>query len=365
MRLLAGTLSCLAIALMAIPASAQSVAEGNWINLFNGEDTFGWTAFGDVQWEVVEGVLTAGGGSGGWLASTAQFQNFELTARVRLSGKGTAGFVVRGSLDGHQSESGGGQILLRAGDDWQVVSVVAKGGEVSATLNGAAVEGLSVGRARGHVGIEYHRRHGEKEVPKLEVSEVKLRPLGLEPIFNGKNLDGWNIIPDRKSEFAVVEGALNIKDGNGQIETAGTYRDFVLQMEIISNGDNLNSGVFYRTPVGVFWKGYESQVRNQWVGDDRTKPVDFGTGGNYGNQPARKVVPSDYEWFHKTVVATGNHCAVYINGYLVSDFYDTRPAEPGSDGKNGYVSAAGTINLQGHDPKTDLSFKNINIQEYK
>ena len=353
----------LALAAATTPASAQ-VAEGNWINLFNGEDTFGWTAFGSVNWEVKDGALTAADGAGGWLASTARFQDFELEAEVALS-SGTAGLVVRGALDGHQSENGGGVVLIKGGDDVQKINVVAKGSDVTATINGAAVEGFGATNPRGHIGIQYHHRHGEKTPANLIVKSIKLRPLGLTSLFNGKDLTGWNTIPDRKSVFSVIDGALNIKNGNGQIETAGTFRDFTLQMDVYSNGEHLNSGVFYRTPVGVFWKGYESQVRNQWLGDDRTKPVDFGTGGNYGNQPARKVVPSDKEWFSKTIIADGNHCSVWVNGYLVSDYYDTRPAEPGSDGKNGYVSAAGTINLQGHDPKTDLSFKNINIQEYK
>lgn len=352
-----------ALVAAATPAFAQ-VAEGSWINLFNGEDTFGWTDFGDVDWQVVDGALNAESGSGGWLASTAQFQDFELEAEVSLD-SGTAGIVVRGGLEGHQSENGGGVVLLSGSDEVQKVNVVAKGGDVTATVNGKAVEGLGVTNARGHIGIQYHHRHGEKGRAKLSVKSIKLRPLGLTSLFDGKSLDGWNIIPGHKSEFNVKDGAINITNGNGQIETAGTFRDFTLQLDIYSNGEHLNSGVFYRTPVGVFWKGYESQVRNQWVGDDRTKPVDFGTGGNYGNQPARKVVSSDKEWFTKTVVADGNHCSVWINGYLVSDYYDTRPAEISSDGKNGYVGTAGTINLQGHDPTTDLSFKNINIQEYK
>ncbi|MCC6143404.1 MAG: DUF1080 domain-containing protein, partial [Candidatus Hydrogenedentes bacterium] len=110
--------------------------------------------------------------------------------------------------------------------------------------------------------------------------------------------------------------------------------------------------------------GYESQVRNQWLKDDRTKPVDFGTGGMYGVQEARKVNSTDGEWFSKTIIANGNHFAVWVNGLLVSDFVDTRPISEESDGKNGYVPAAGTINLQGHDPTTDLSFKNMNIQVY-
>ena len=193
---------------------------------------------------------------------------------------------------------------------------------------------------------------------------MRLRPVHLTALFNGEDLSGWNVIPGRKSKFAVVDGALNITDGNGQIETAGLYKDFLVQLDIISNGDHLNSGVFFRGIPGVFWKGYESQVRNQWEGDDRTRPVDYGTGGIYGNQPARKVIPSDGEWFNKTIVCEGNHMAVWINGYLVSDFTDTRPPVDDGNGKRGYVPDAGTIHLQGHDPTTDLSFKGINIQQY-
>jgi len=248
---------------------------------------------------------------------------------------------------------------------WHEVVVRAEGNAVSATIDGTAVEGLATTNAKGHIGIQYHRYHKSRgRGPTIEVKEMKLRPLGVAPIFNGENLDGWNIIPDRKSEFTVSDGQMHIVNGNGQIETDAVYRDFILQLDVISNGDQLNSGVFFRGPKGVFWKGYESQLRNEWQRDDRTKPVDFGTGGIYGVQETRKVIPSDYEWFSKTIVADGPHMAVWINGYQVSDFLDTRAVSPENDGKNGYVPQAGTIHLQGHDPKTNLSFKNIHLQSY-
>lgn len=359
-----------AAVLMAGPSVAQTVEAGSWINLFDGETTFGWTNLGDAGWKVVDGVLTAEEGTGGLLATTSRFKDFELSLKIRVSRPGTTGVVVRGALEGHPSENGSGVITLGGEEGeaaWQEVHVKALGNSVEATVDGKPVEGFAATNAAGVIGIEYHayHRYNQSRKPaKVEVSEVKLRPLQLTPLFNGTSLDGWNIIPDHESEFSVADGAIHIVHGNGQIETAGTYKNFLLQLDIISNGKELNSGVFFRGPVGVFWKGYESQVRNQWLKDDRTKPVDFGTGGIYGVQETRKVVSSDHEWFTKTVIADGNHFAVWINGYQVSDLFDTRPLNDEHDGKNGFVSDAGTIHLQGHDPTTDLSFKNINISQY-
>jgi hypothetical protein len=342
--------------------SAHAQQDGSWINLFDGETLFGWTTLGDAKWTVKDGAIAASEGTGGVIATTSRFQDFELTASVRLKPGCTAGILFRGSLEGHPSESGSGVVWLSTPKDgaaeWRQIRVIAKGDDVQTAGGDSTSAGTN---SAGRIGLLYHHNNGTE----VAIKDVKLRPLGLNPLFNGKDLTGWNTIPDHKSVFSVVDGALNIKNGNGQIETAKTFRDFTLQLDIISNGEHLNSGVFFRTPPGVFWKGYESQVRNQWRGDDRTMPVDYGTGGNYGNQAARKVVPSDHEWFTKTIVADGNHAAVWINGYQVSDYTDMRAVNEGADGKVGYVANAGTINLQGHDPTTDLSFKNILIQEYK
>lgn len=354
---------------LAAPALAQTVDEGQWINLFDKETMFGWLQFGDAQWAVDNGALVAKQGTGGWLVTTTQFADFEVTAKIKVTNEGSMTFAVRAPLDGHPSESGAGALTIPAGDSvWHDITVKAVGAEVNATLDGKPVDGFTAGAKRGHIGISFDRYHGDKgKGPEITVSEVKLRPINLTPLFNGKDLTGWNIIPDRASVFSVAEGSMNIKNGNGQIETAGTFRDFVLQLDIMANGTlekPLNSGVFFRSPVGVFWKGYESQVRNEFRKDDRTKPVDFGTGGLYGVQEARKVVPEEKQWFQKTVICEGNHIAVWVNGCQVTDYFDTRPVSPENDGKNGFVPIAGTINLQGHDPTTDMFFKNINITEY-
>ena len=346
---------------MLTPAEA---AEG-WISLFDGETVYGWDALGDGEWKVVEGVLVCEEGRGGWLASSAQFADFELLARVRVSENLTSALVVRAGLEGHPSENGTGVIPLAAvsGEpQWREVRVRAEGGSVRARVDKDSVW-VTAGRNVGHIGFHLHT-YSRQPRNKVEVAEIKLRPLGLKSIFNGKDLTEWNILPGYKSVFSVVDGALNIKNGAGQIETQGVYKNFALQLDVISNGEQLNSGVFFRGLVGRFWHGYESQVRNQWQGDDRNSPVDFGTGGNYGNQPARRVVSSDHEWFRKTIVCHDGRVSVWVNGYLVSDFLDVRAPSAKTDGKRGYVPGPGTIHLQGHDPKTDLSFKNIRIAEH-
>jgi hypothetical protein len=194
------------------------------------------------------------------------------------------------------------------------------------------------------------------------VRNIKLKPVGLKSIFNGKDLAGWKVIPGHKSKFTVTDkGELNIRDGNGDIQTEGQWDDFALQLEVFSNGEHLNSGVFFRCLPGQFWSGYEAQIRNQWEGNDRTKAIDYGTGGIYNRQAARKVVSSDHEWFTMTVVAQGKHMATWVNGYQVTDFIDKRP--PSESARKGCKVDKGPLSLQGHDPTTDLSFRNIRITD--
>jgi hypothetical protein len=362
-------------ALAQAPLTAEEINDG-WISLFDGETLFGWNRMGDVDWQVVDGAIVAERGSGGTLFTTSQFGAFELSLRVASATNG--GVLVRAGLEGHPSENGsavlsfipprqgrGGRRGAAAAEPtpeppaWREVRVRAEGDTLAATIDGQPAQGFAAARQVGYIGIQYHHQGG-----RVAVRDVKLRPLAMKSLFNGRDLTGWKIIPGRRSEFAVIDGAINIKNGNGQIETEEVFKDFILQMDIFSNGDRLNSGVFWRGVPDQFWLGYESQIRNEWRDGDRTRPVDYGTGGNYGNQPARRVIGNDREWFKKTLVVDGAHAGIWIDGYLVSDFTETRPIARSRNGKDGYVAEAGTIHLQGHDPTTDLSFKKIEIQAY-
>jgi len=152
-----------------------------------------------------------------------------------------------------------------------------------------------------------------------------------------------------------------VKNGPGQIETTREYGDFVLQLKVKCNGKHLNSGIFFRSIAGEFWQGYESQIHNGFNNGNRTLPMDYGTGGIYRRQPARLVVADDFEWFTKTIVASGSFMGTWVNGYPVSSWTDTRPPDPNP--RKGLRRAPGTLIIQGHDPTTDLLFSDIRAVE--
>ena len=120
-----------------------------------------------------------------------------------------------------------------------------------------------------------------------------------------------------------------------------------------------NSGIFFRGEKGRFWSGYESQIRNEYKEGNRAAAIDYGTGGIYRLQPARRVVSNDSEFFTQTIVAQGRQLSVWVNGIQVSNLNDARPEGP--DARVNSRLAAGPIGLQAHDPTTNLDFRNIKI----
>jgi Domain of Unknown Function (DUF1080) len=251
----------------------------------------------------------------------------------------------------------GKEVPERAGE-WQSFEATIDGAQSTIKLNGVVVLEYTdpAPSGRGHIGLQLNS--GE-----VEFKNLKLKPLGLAPLFNGKDLAGWKNHPESKSTFTVNDrGEIHVTStGRGVLESERQFGDFVLQMEAISHAAELNSGLFIRSVPGEFANGYESQIHNGYLAGDRRQPKDFGTGGIYRRIPARLVVPNDREWFHKTIVADGPHISIWVNGYQVTDWTDERKPDPNP--RNGLRTAAGTLQLQGHDPTTDLSFRNIRARE--
>ena len=349
---------------------------GGWISLFDGHTLFGWSPVGSADWHVEDGAIVVTQGDAGLLCTTTQLANYVLRVDFRCEPETNSGIFLRtvtepqdpsndcyelniagadnpfptGSLVGRKKVEGDHNTT-----DWQSYEVTVDGDRISVTLDGQQVMEYTDPQPipRGLIGLQHNKG-------KIEFRDVRIRPLGLQNIFNGKDLSSWKVREGMKSEFTVTsEGYLNVKDGRGQIETEGEYGNFLLQLECIANGRQLNSGVFFRCIPGDVMMGYESQIHNGFRDGDRSLPVDCGTGGIFRRQDARRVVADDFVWFHKTLVADGAHIAVWVNGYQVSDWTDVRPAH--ENPRKGLRLEPGTIMIQGHDPTTDLSFRNLRI----
>jgi 3-keto-disaccharide hydrolase len=360
----------------------QAELADGWIALFDGQTLFGWKAHSKADWQVKDGAIKVTSGERGLLCTTVSFDNYVLKADFCAAQGTNSGIFLRtapvlgpddvkskcyelniappdnpfptGSFVSRQK---GKEVPERA-SEWQSFEVTLDGAKSLVKLNGQTVLEYSdpapVGR--GLIGLQLN-------TGAVEFKNIKLKPLGLPPLFNGKDLTGWKNHPESKSTFTVNDkGEIHVTStGRGALESDKQFGDFVLQMEAISHAPELNSGIFIRSVPGEFANGYESQIHNGYKDGDRRQPKDFGTGGIYRRVAARLVVPNDKEWFHKTIVADGPHISVWVNGYQVTDWTDDR--KPDKNPRNGLRTEAGTLQLQGHDPTTDLSFRNIRARE--
>jgi hypothetical protein len=367
--------------------SPKEVSDG-WLLLFDGESTFPWSPEGPAKWKVINGALTSDGTEAGWLRTNTQFGDFILKLEFRTAADGNSGVFLRSGKGADPQKSGyelqifdthpkfptGGIVdhappLRKSAihpEKWHAYEIVALGPRILVKLDGRKVLDWNDARsATGYIGLQINRNK------PIQFRNIKLRPLGLAPIFNGKNLSGWQKVkppkpPAQPAEWTVKKGAIHVLYGPGQLESKAQFDDFVLQLDIRANSADPtfhpNSGIFLRGRPNGYWTGYEVQIRNEFKDNDRTKPVDTGSGGLYFHQPARRVIPSDNQFYTQTVIAQGRHISTWVNGFPIADWEDPYPeGEAGPRNKQALLRP-GPISLQAHDPKTNLDFKEIRIK---
>ncbi len=360
-----------------IPVPAQDLVEG-WIRLFDGGSLYGWQAENDANWAVEEGAITVSEGDSGLLRTTSEFTDYKLRLEFKADQTTNSGIFLRTPGNPTDPTSDCYEFNIAPADNpfptgslvgrtkvenaptsgqWQTAEITVLGNQIKALVDGNLVLDYTDENpiARGFIGLQLNSG-------KVSFRNILLQPLSLNSIFNGTDLSGWIEYPEMESTFSVTDdGDLNVVNGRGQLETEGHYADFVLQLECISYAEALNSGIFLRCIPGDVMMGYESQIQNGMLDGDPLKPADCGTGGIFRRQDARRIVAQDNQWFHKTIVMSGNHIAVWVNGYQVSDWYDQR--KPDENPRRGLRTKAGSIMIQGHDPTTNLSFRNLRIAE--
>ena len=97
----------------------------------------------------------------------------------------------------------------------------------------------------------------------LSISSFAADPAKRVPLFDGKNLDAWDVI---KCEAVVRDGCILLKAGNGMVQTKRKFGDFVLEFEWKAlKDDKWDSGVYFRydsIPENSAWPDrYQANLR--------------------------------------------------------------------------------------------------------
>jgi hypothetical protein len=189
---------------------------------------------------------------------------------------------------------------------------------------------------------------------------------GFKPLFNGKDLNGWD--NGRGGEpgaaWVVEDGALTLTGkGGGYVWTKDRFGDFVLDLEVQTKG---NSGLFFRTddPRNPVQTGIEMQVERQGRPGQK-----HGFGSLYDLVGPSKEVGKPGEWNRVVLTAVDNKITIEINGEKVIDADLNEWTEPNKnpDGsKNKFKTALKDFKRDGHIGLQDhgawCSYRNIRIK---
>jgi hypothetical protein len=188
---------------------------------------------------------------------------------------------------------------------------------------------------------------------------------GFEPVFNGKDLTGWQGAVDN---YHVVDGAIQCKKGKGgMLLTDREYGDFVARVEFkLPPGGN--NGLAIRS-TGKGDPAYEAMCELQVLDSeaDRYKNLDPRQyhGSAYGMVPAiRGFLRQPGEWNFQEVTVVGSTIKVELNGTIILDTdlsqvkeYMAGKPHPGKDNTSGYFGFAGHGDA--------VEFRNVSIKEFK
>jgi hypothetical protein len=169
-----------------------------------------------------------------------------------------------------------------------------------------------------------------------------------EPIFNGKDLTGWEPIGTEKSNWIAEDGMLVNTNHGANIRTTRKFDDFKLHVEFTCP-DNGNSGIYLRGR-------YEVQVEYEPVGhNDRFHSI----GAIYGMiAPSVELPRTPDKWESFDVTLVGRNVTVVRNGTTTIDHQDIPGITGGAlDADEG---APGPFYLQG-DHRGRLQFRNITV----
>ena len=187
------------------------------------------------------------------------------------------------------------------------------------------------------------------------------------PLFDGKTLAGWEA-NESPATWVVEEGAIVTRGPRSHLFYVGPvanhdFRNFEFSAEVLTTPGS-NSGIYFHTHLkGDPWPqaGYEAQVINS------SRPMEGGysenkmTGSIYAVRNTWRSPARDHTWFAYRIKVSGKTIQTFVDGELVCQYTEGPGAWRAADKPGRYLSS-GTFALQGHDPKSEVRYRNLRVR---
>ena len=206
---------------------------------------------------------------------------------------------------------------------------------------------------------------------RVEIRNLRLKPINPLNLFNGADLSGWKSTgtqpkqgggkltklfgggkgKPKEVKWTVAQGLIHGEEGPGQLETATAYGDFVLQAGVRMNAKKDNARKRYllmiRGDAAGLGSGYEIVIQPG------------GTGAITGLGQPSKAIGAMNQFITLTVAAQDRHIQVWADGAPVTDINDVRPegTNPHKDAR----TAAGTIAFYSPDEDANIDVRNVRV----
>jgi hypothetical protein len=179
---------------------------------------------------------------------------------------------------------------------------------------------------------------------------------GFTPLFNGKNLDGWDGDPRLWSvKDGIIVGSTEgvSLEHNEFLIGKKMYGNFVLRADMKLR--NHNSGIQFRSVASPEWvvSGYQADAaENNYWGCIYEEKGKRGVMVNGWKDKGEKVVKLK-DWNTYEILCDGDHIQLKLNGLVTADLHDS-------------LRLSGVIAFQLHKgPPMEAYFRNVEIKVIK
>lgn len=189
---------------------------------------------------------------------------------------------------------------------------------------------------------------------------------GFVSLFDGKTLNGWQLVNGRGPGYVVENGTIVCpKDGGGNLYTGKQYANFVFRFEFKMEPGG-NNGVGIRAPLtgDAAYVGMEIQILDHdhpnYKG--KLKPTQR-HGSVYDVFPAKAdALKPAGEWNSEEIVVNGSKVTVTLNGTVISEADLSTMKDPEVLKKHpGLLRTTGYLGFLGHG--TRVEFRNLRVKE--